>query len=689
MIVYNNYDLIIQQYVSRETFNEYLIGKGKNQVLYNYVPMGFDIETTTQYKKDDNGKVIEHYTNMYIWQFQIGENTYIGRTWEELNDVINAIEKYICFNHRKTIVFIANMSFEFQFCAKQFLKMGHITEVFARKKRKPMKWTLDNKIVFLDTVLLTHLPLALLAKSYCTTQKMVGDLDYTIIRNKYTPLNDEEIGYCVNDVVILKEYAEYYENEYMTHKLMPMTQTMIANLDVKKSISELKAGQDIYFLMQKQYPKNKQQYDYLMLFFSGAYTHGMLQNLFRKLSNGLAYDVCSEYPYVMMSKYYPMGNFKKLNDLTKIDAFLKKFCCLCDVTLTNIKTKYGVTILSKNRLIETQNAIYDNGRLFSADSVRAFITEVDIETLEMHYTFNIKYNSCIYAKRGFLPDYLRLAIAELYKDKTELKGVQGFEREYMSRKGSLNAQYGSMCTRLTFREIAFSSEWEEHEKDLDFSTIWRGKNKLPQWAIYVTAHARKLVLTPVYEICKINPSDYWYTDTDSIKAKNKKYIMQIFDKMNKQIKADNETWINALQLKERFPTIDFSEMGQFSREEDMLYFKTLGSKRYIYTTKDGKQYQTIAGLPKTAFIEYCKKYNKDFYNAFTMDGVRLADYESEKLTAFYEDSPQDFEVIDNYGNVEKVHTESYLSLIPVTFNLNVASDLVRLYTEYIGMENNR
>ena len=126
---------------------------------------------------------------------------------------------------------------------------------------------------------------------------------------------------------------------------------------------------------------------------------------------------------------------------------------------------------------------------------------------------------------------------------------------------------------------------------------------------------------------------------------------------------------------------------RFNTFKEILLCEKAGSKRYIYTTKDGKQHQTIAGLPKTAFIEYCKKYKKDFYDAFTMDGVRLADYESEKLTAFYEDKPKDFEVIDNYGNVEKVHTESYLSLVPVTFNLNVASDLVRLYAEYIGMEN--
>ena len=48
--------------------------------------------------------------------------------------------------------------------------------------------------------------------------------------------------------------------------------------------------------------------------FHTAYTHGMLKNLFVTHKNGLAFDVTSEYPYVMMAKYYPMGTFKTLNE---------------------------------------------------------------------------------------------------------------------------------------------------------------------------------------------------------------------------------------------------------------------------------------------------------------------------------------------------------------------------------------
>lgn len=686
MVVWSDYNKYIEDYMKYQDYNIYQIGRGEKSDLYNFIPMGFDIETSTQYKKDSNGKVIEHFSNMYVWQWQFDDITFMGRTWEELEELINSIYKNVTIRHMKTICFIHNMSFEFSFVAKELKARGINISIFARKKRKPMKWILDDRIIFLDSMLLTHLPLSKLAKAYCKTQKLVGELDYTKIRNSKTPLCDNELQYCINDVVILSEYASFYEKEYLQNNFMPMTQTMIANLEVKHSISELKCNNKVWFLMQKLYPKSKQQYDYFMLFFTGAYTHGMLKNLFIKLENGLSFDVTSEYPYVMMNCYFPMGKFHRLYDLTKIDSLLNTQCCLCDVTLKNVKSKHGVTILSKNKIIEVEHGIYDNGRLYEADSCRAFLTEIDIETLKLHYDFEPTYNFVIYSKRGYLPDYIRLAVAKLYMYKDSLKGVEGMEREYMTKKESLNAQYGSFATKLTFEEISFNEDWCIAPKEIDFNTVWHSKNKLPQWAIYVTSHARALVLDAV---SRIKPNDYWYTDTDSIKCANKPYILNMFNDLNKHIRFNNEKWISDLKLKERYPNVDFAKMGTFDREKDLKYFKSLGSKRYIYTTTDGIEHQTIAGLPKTAYIKYCENENKNFYDDFNEEGITLSEMQAEKLTAFYEDKPKDFYVTDYLGNKELVHTESYVSLIPTTFNLTVTPELQALYRRLQSVKENK
>lgn len=652
----------------------YPIGRSSKRI--NILPLycGFDIETTTIYEKEC-GKVISHFSFMYIWQFQINDYTFIGRTLEELANFIYLLQLTFCeLDNQRIIVFIHNLNYEFSFCAKYLYEKGFNTNVFARSFRNAMKWELD-KLIFLDSLKLTGLSLEKLAKNYCTTQKMAGDLDYTLVRNRFTKLDEKELQYCINDVVILKEYSQYYFDEYIVNGQMPMTGTMISNIYMKNIISELKCSQDIFYMMKNCYPKNKQQYDYIMSFYSGAYTHGMASNLFEKLENGLSFDVNSEYPYVMMSKYFPMGKFRRLKDLTHIDSFLENYCCLVDCTLHNIKSKKGVTILSEHKLIKSVNAIYDNGRLYKADFVRVHITEVDIETLKMHYDFEIEYHYCTYAKRGYLPTYIRLTIATLYAMKCALKGVKGMEREYMAIKQKLNAIYGAMCTKLIFEDINYNGKWDSIPKDIDFDNIWKSKNKLPQWAVYVTAHARNLVLSAVNNI---KPYDYWYTDTDSIKCKNKKYIIKMFNEMNLKIKNENEKFIQELNLKDRFPTVDFSELGQFAREDDLQYFKSLGSKRYIYTTYDLITHQTVAGLPKNVLNNYCKSHNLDIYEFFTSDGIAIADCDSEKLCSYYCDDTIYKDIIDYQGNVSRETSYGYVSLIPTTFTLSVDNRLIRL-----------
>lgn len=671
--------------------NNYIqVGRGEHAKHLDFQHCGFDIETTTQYTKDENGKVIEHFSNMYIWQFSLNGKVYFGRTWKEFSDLLKMIEKHFCSADKKFVIFIHNQSFEFSFFSRELNFLGHNIKIFARKKRKPMSILVDDMVLFLDTYLITGYSLAKLAENYCITQKLKGDLDYKKIRNSKTPLSEKELDYCINDVLILSEYAEYYEERFLRENFMPLTKTMIANKVVKDSIKEYKAQKEVFFLMQKAYPKNRKQYEYIMSFYTGAYTHGMLRNLFEKKKNGLAFDVTSEYPYVMMSKYFPMGHFRRLVDLTKIDAFLKKYCCLIDVYLCNIKTKTGVTILSKHKLKECEKATWDNGRLFKAKKVRARITEVDLQVLYLHYDFEIQYNSCIYTERGYLPIWFRMAIARLYKNKSILKGVEGKEIEYMESKEELNGQYGSCCTALEFLELFWnndSAEWGVHDKDIDFLEIIKSKNKLPQWAIYITAHSRYLILST---IAKIKPIDYWYSDTDSIKCAMKKYILKMFNEVNEKIREENKVWINELMLEsEDFEGVDFAQMGTFDRESDLIYFKSLGSKRYLSSfEKDGKivTKETVAGLPKGTFVKWAnekmkkeKNENGDIYDYFTEDGIAISDLESNKLCTYYCDEDKIFDVIDEYGNKETYNTHSYVSLIPTSFNVKVGEELKDLY----------
>ena len=73
---------------------------------------------------------------MYIWQWQIGDFTVIGRTWEEFQDLCYRL-KAMCKEDQYIVVYVHNLSFEFQFLAGIYEFQPE--EVFCIESRKILK----------------------------------------------------------------------------------------------------------------------------------------------------------------------------------------------------------------------------------------------------------------------------------------------------------------------------------------------------------------------------------------------------------------------------------------------------------------------------------------------------------------------------------------------------------------------
>ena len=145
--------------------------KGKHEKRYLELYMGFDIETTT---------TASHHGFMYHWQFAINDIVIFGTRWHEFTQIIEKLKKDLVL--RKTtrvIIWIANLSFEFSFLCRHV----NITRLFAKEQRKPLIVEIDNCIELRDCLQVSGGSLASLAKDYCKTQKMKGDLDYSKLRN--------------------------------------------------------------------------------------------------------------------------------------------------------------------------------------------------------------------------------------------------------------------------------------------------------------------------------------------------------------------------------------------------------------------------------------------------------------------------------------------------------------------------
>ena len=133
-------------------------------------------------------QVIPHST-MYIWMFGINDEVYYGRTWDELKEFFQRLNSQT--NNHVKIIHVHNLSFEFQFLKSVF----DFSEVTARKSYKVMTAMMkDYPILFKCTYFMTNCSLAQLPKVFgLNTKKMVGDLDYDLLRHSDTPLTEKEL----------------------------------------------------------------------------------------------------------------------------------------------------------------------------------------------------------------------------------------------------------------------------------------------------------------------------------------------------------------------------------------------------------------------------------------------------------------------------------------------------------------
>jgi hypothetical protein len=191
--------------------------KGKRKLTYIRACCGFDIETTNIYEKKT--------AYMYIWQFSLNDVVVIGRTWSEFIELIEILKKqYKLSSSKRLIIWIHNLPFEFQFLRRYF----NFTNVFAKELRKPLYAVIDDCIELRDSASISGGSLAQLAKDYTDTQKLVGDLDYSVLRSNKDKLSAQELQYCINDVVILSEWADYIFKTYVEPlRYIPLTKTGI------------------------------------------------------------------------------------------------------------------------------------------------------------------------------------------------------------------------------------------------------------------------------------------------------------------------------------------------------------------------------------------------------------------------------------------------------------------------------
>jgi hypothetical protein len=123
----------------------------------------------------------------------------------------------------------------------------------------------------------------------------------------------------------------------------------------------------------------------------------------------------------------------------------------------------------------------------------------------------------------------------------------------------------------------------------------------------------------------------------------------------------------------------FKTLGQWEIEKDEYKnFKCLGAKRYLLETQDGKIKPVVAGLPKQAFKDYCKKNNVNPFKIFDNDLV-LNKVDSTKLASAYFDGDTQYKRVTDYtGFTDIVEVGTYHALYDTDFTMKMAAEYIAL-----------
>lgn len=681
---------------------EYKTYKYKS-IPYINISAGFDIETSSLMTSQN-----EKFACMYIWTFGLDINgkdyIFYGRTWEEFKNLIDDV-LYKVFNLNKNvlIVYVHNLGYEFQFMRKYF----EWSEMFASEERRPIKAKIKQNIEFRDSLILSGANLAITGKNLRNPiPKLKGDLDYSLIRHQKTKMTDTELGYCEYDVKIILQYIREQLEIYNKIINIPLTNTGRVRKDVKNrclhsSTNHRKESGKKYTNYRNMIKSMKihdvEEYSRLKRAFSGGFTHANARKVDKIYKDVHSIDFTSSYPAVMVSEKFPMseGTVIKIENIEEFQELRKNYCIVFEVAFFDLELKENINdcYISSSKCYKSSNVNEDNGRIFSADYVYLTITEIDFDIIKKCYNWSsFKFGKAIKYVKNYLPEKIIESVLKYYKDKTELKGVEGKEVEYLISKGMLNSLYGMCVTDIIRDEITYDNDsWGLSVQDK--GELLEKYNNNPNrflfyaWGIYVTAYARRNLWLGITNIGK----DYIYSDTDSIKftnlEKHKKFIDQYNDFITKKINLCLE-YRNIDKNLRTAKTIKgiIKPLGVWDYEGKYKYFKTLGAKRYMYVDDKDNLHITIAGLGKQEGAKYLLEKYKTGYNALKNfnNNLYIPAERTGKNTHTYIDNSMIYEVVDYQGNALEVESPSSIHLEPCEFTLSMSDKYITFLENYIN-----
>ena len=651
----------------------------KRRPRYRDIVTAFDIETT---RLPDIEQSV-----MYVWQWCFGsEFCVVGRTWDEFLWFVEQLTAHFDSEDR-LVVYVHNLSYEFAFL--RGVMRFETADVFPIKPRKILKASAGG-LEFRCSYLHSNMSLAeYVSKMGAQHQKLSGEeFDYSKIRYPWTPLTARELEYCANDVIGLVE-ALTIEMEHDGDNLytIPLTSTGYVRRDAKKAMRQVSKS-----FVVSQLPDLK-TYELLREAFRGGDTHANRYFVGQTVENLHSADRSSSYPDIVCNEMFPLSEFFHVGHPMSADEVMRlitvrKKAVIMRVAISGLSLRdpfFPAPYLSRDKCRNIISGEYDNGRILEADYLETTITDIDLRIIVKDYHWaDAVFFDVAYARYGKLPRPLIDETIKYYRVKTELKNVEGQEVYYTKSKNKLNSIYGMMAQDPVKEDILYQQdgaldkyghlEYYVEDKSKSKQVILDESNRKAflcyQWGCWVTAWARYRLREAIWIVIE-QGGEFLYCDTDSVK-----YLGDInwSDYNRARIAASTQSGAFATD-----PAGEVHYMGVLEQEKDMLKFRTLGAKKYVYTTLDKNKktgeleerlHVTIAGVAKSAGAAELEAAGgiTAFHTGFRFEAAG-------GLEAIYNDAPE-------IGSIEvdghRLEITANVCLRPSSYTLGVSADYDRL-----------
>lgn len=603
-----------------------VVKKGKKVYLEKYVCL----DTETSWNHDEENPECW----IYQWAFTFNKGLYYGR---KPLDLIDKLDELVNYYQQKIVVFVHNLPYDFSYLEMFLYKCwGNPKNVLAYQNHKCFLVEYENGVEFRCTYKLSNDSLDRWSKKLSTThKKLVGAIDYDVIRYQNSPLYKNDWKYMFGDAIVLDEAVEkqmlLYSDNIAT---IPLTSTGYTRREILESYRP--AGKHKYISKDMRQFKSTaldvETYKVARKEFSGGITHGNRFYQGRKITletkENMPYikhrDFRSHYPSQQRVQLFPMGKFIQYSDqikLADLAPLLRKYAVLIEVDIADVVVKDHITMpyMQTSHVVEKVSEnfkfIDDNGRiLYYRGTARHYLDLNEFLLIKEQYDFEFVIRKSYISKLGPLPLWLTRVIDKNFKGKTDFKDIVKMleenngdlmeildaEQNLMKSKNVVNGIYGVSGTDPVRQEITLTENvWETHkvtEKDIEdqLNKYYQSYSHYMryQWGVYTTIYARLELMYFLSEI--IGYENFIYCDTDSIF-----YFSN--DEIEARIEAENERLYKESIEKHAYVVSDKGKTivyNQFELEkEEIEEFKFLHSKCYCYVT-EGKLKVTVAGVQK-------------------------------------------------------------------------------------------